>query len=116
MWFRFGFPVGPSTGLQASPFSKTASAIGKVVLCLLLVSSPESSFGKVAAKYSDLWSLKPLAHPEIPQGVSSSANPIDAFIAETCRDKGVTVFVSADKLTWLRRVSLDLIGLPPTLE
>ena len=116
MWFRFAFPVGPSTGLQASPFSRTASVIGKVVLCLLLVSGPESSFGKVAAKYADLWSLKPLAHPEIPQGVSSSANPIDAFIAEICRDKGVTLFGSADKLTWLRRVSLDLIGLPPTLE
>ncbi|MEO8428658.1 MAG: DUF1549 and DUF1553 domain-containing protein [Verrucomicrobiota bacterium] len=116
MRFRFAFPVSQNTGLLGRPFSKTASVIGKLALCLLLISAPESSFAKGAAKYADLWSLKPLTHPEIPQSASSSTNPIDAFIAEACREKGVTLFGPADKLTWLRRVSLDLIGLPPTIE
>src|SRR5207248_2608850 len=54
--------------------------------------------------------------PDVPQGVTSSANPIDAFIAKECRAKGLTPFGPADRLAWLRRVSFDLTGLPPTIE
>src|SRR5438132_14044049 len=116
MWIRFAFPVGQSTGLLERPSSKTASVMGTLVLYLLLVSACESSFAKGAAKYADLWSLKGLARPELPQGGSSSANAIDAFVVEACQDKGVTSFGSADNLTSLGRVPLDLLGLPPTVE
>ena len=50
-----------------------------------------------------------VAHPEW------NANPIDAFIAKKHEQKTLTPQPLADKRTWLRRVSLDLIGLPPTL-
>ena len=43
-----------------------------------------------------------------------STNPIDAFIAADYKDKGLLPAGKADKLTLLRRVYLDLIGLPPT--
>jgi uncharacterized protein DUF1553/uncharacterized protein DUF1549 len=66
-------------------------------------------------KREDLWSLQPLLRPEVPQGVGSSPNPIDAFIAEECRQQGLSPLDPADKLTWLRRVSFDLTGLPPTV-
>src|SRR5205823_6404954 len=59
---------------------------------------------------------KPIVRPEVPRGVTSSPNPIDAFIAEACRDKSLSPVGTADRLTWLRRVSLDLIGLPPSIE
>src|SRR5205807_8526015 len=42
--------------------------------------------------------------------------PIDAFIAAKHQKHGLTPQPLADKRVWLRRVSLDLIGLPPTLE
>jgi len=67
-------------------------------------------------KREDLWSLQPLLRPEVPQGVGSSPNPIDAFIAEECRQQGLSPLDPADKLTWLRRVSFDLTGLPPSLQ
>ena len=62
---------------------------------------------------SDLWVLKPVAQIQVPSD-SSSSNPIDAFIAAQYRAKGLTPAPQADKLTLLRRVYLDMIGLPPT--
>lgn len=41
-------------------------------------------------------------------------NPIDAFIAVEHRRLGLTPQKPADRRIWIRRVSLDLVGLPPT--
>src|SRR5437016_10356388 len=83
-------------------------------LAFFLLFTP--AFARNVAKKEDLWSLKPIVRPEVPRGVTSSPNPIDAFIAEACRDKSLSPVGTADRLTWLRRVSLDLIGLPPSIE
>ena len=71
----------------------------------------KEQFAKRAAR---LWSLKPVTKPAVPAGVTKSTNPIDAFIAADYKDKGLLPAGKADKLTLLRRVYLDLIGLPPT--
>ena len=94
----------------ASIISRTLSFFALLVVASAFVSA------KDAARNTDLWSLKPLVRPEIPRGVCSSTNPIDAFIGEACRDKGLSPLSPADKLTWLRRVTFDLIGLPPNVE
>ncbi len=62
----------------------------------------------------DLAVLKPVVRPPIPAGVTKSANPIDAFIANEYRKKRLRPIGPADKLTLLRRVYLDLIGIPPS--
>jgi Protein of unknown function (DUF1553)/Protein of unknown function (DUF1549) len=62
----------------------------------------------------DLWSLKPVVRPAVPSGLTKSANPIDAFIAAELKARGLQPAGPADKLTLLRRVHFDLIGLPPT--
>jgi hypothetical protein len=69
-----------------------------------------------AQRASRLWSLQPVTRPEVPAGVTASANPIDAFIRAGYRTKGLTPVGRADKLTLLRRAYFDLIGLPPTIE
>lgn len=43
-------------------------------------------------------------------------NPIDAFVAAEHERRGLTPVALADKRTLLRRLSLDVIGLPPTRE
>ena len=63
-----------------------------------------------------LWVLKPVVRPEIPAALTRSPNPIDAFIAADYKAKGLRPAGPADKRTLLRRVYLDLIGIPPTPE
>jgi mono/diheme cytochrome c family protein len=43
-------------------------------------------------------------------------NPIDTFIAFEQEKRGLTPRPPADKATWLRRVYLDLIGVPPSRD
>ena len=45
-----------------------------------------------------------------------SVNPIDVFLADAHQKQGLKPQPAADKRVWLRRVSLDLIGLPPSQE
>jgi hypothetical protein len=63
----------------------------------------------------DHWSFKPLSFP-----IASLASPapysIDAFIEAKLVENGLAMSPEADRVIWLRRVSFDLIGLPPTLD
>jgi len=65
-------------------------------------------------KIADLWVLKPVVRPAVPVGVTNSKNPIDAFMAAEYKAKGLKPAGAADKRTLLRRVYMDLIGIPPT--
>src|SRR5207245_6335740 len=47
-------------------------------------------------------------------GVTRTQNPIDAFIAEEYQARGLRPAGPADKRSLLRRVYLDLIGIPPS--
>jgi mono/diheme cytochrome c family protein len=72
----------------------------------------------VSDKDRDFWAFrspKPVAPPAVahPEQVR---NPIDAFILAKLEGKGLTLSPEADRLTLLRRVSLDLTGLPPEPE
>ena len=66
----------------------------------------------------DHWAFQTPVRPNIPPVANSawSANPIDAFIAAAHQQKGLRPQPPANKRVWLRRVTLDLIGLPPTRE
>ncbi|MDB6174407.1 MAG: hypothetical protein JWL59_3718 [Chthoniobacteraceae bacterium] len=58
------------------------------------------------------WSLKPVVPQAVPNGPES--NPIDRFINAELRSRGLKAVGAADKPTLLRRVSLDLTGIPPS--
>jgi uncharacterized protein DUF1553/uncharacterized protein DUF1549 len=64
--------------------------------------------------FPELWSLKPLARPSVPSAMAGSLNPIDAFVQALYVEKKVTPVGPADQRTLLRRVYMDLIGIPPT--
>jgi len=70
------------------------------------------------AKYESHWAWSPLKRPEPPTPIQADDAPrlssIDAFIFAKLDSEGFTFSPLADKATLLRRVSLDLIGLPPT--
>lgn len=69
------------------------------------------------ASPSSHWSFQPLRLPAIPPVRRSGvAHPIDAFILHRLEQEGMQPAPPADRPTLLRRLHLDLIGLPPTPE
>jgi hypothetical protein len=70
------------------------------------------------AKYEPHWAFAPVKRPTVPATDPKEAarNPIDAFVLAKLRDNGLSPSPAADKLTLVRRVYLDLIGVPPTPE
>ena len=70
--------------------------------------------GGVADK-KDWWSFKPIVKPVIPMPSGSAVvrNPIDAFVAARLAEKGLTQSPEAPRSQLIRRLSFDLIGLPP---
>jgi mono/diheme cytochrome c family protein len=64
------------------------------------------------------WAFQTPVRPAIPAVANQDwvKNPIDAFITVEHTKRGLTPQRPADRPIWLRRVSLDLIGLPPTRE
>jgi hypothetical protein len=68
------------------------------------------------AKWQKHWSLIPPARPPLPavRDASWPRNSIDHFILARLEQEGLRPSPEADRVTLLRRVTLDLTGLPPT--
>ncbi|AMV40472.1 DUF1553 domain-containing protein [Planctomyces sp. SH-PL62] len=68
----------------------------------------------------DHWSFKPVQAPAAverePVADASAGNVIDRMILARLQQEGLEPAPEADRVTWLRRVYFDLIGLPPTPE
>ncbi len=63
------------------------------------------------------WSFQPLQHVAVPE-VRQPAwcrNPLDAFVMSQLEAVSLSPANEADRRTWLRRVYLDVIGVPPSL-
>jgi len=78
---------------------------------------PETDTAK-PAQVKKHWAFVPPRRPPLP-AVKNSAwpkNPIDHFVLARLEKEGLSPAPPADRVTLLRRLSLDLIGLPPTPE
>jgi len=76
------------------------------------ISDKEAKFIGVRGKY---WAFQPVARPPVPQ-VSDPwvRTPVDAFILDALRTKKLAPSEPLDRTRLIRRVTFDLIGLPPT--
>ncbi|MBL8752354.1 MAG: DUF1553 domain-containing protein [Planctomycetes bacterium] len=79
-----------------------------LVSCVLAVLSPQ---GDVAAARPPHWAYVTPMRPEIPR---SDVHAIDAFLEPRLLAAGLVPAPEADRATLLRRLSFDLIGLPPS--
>ncbi|HCN77202.1 MAG TPA: hypothetical protein DIT13_08430 [Verrucomicrobiales bacterium] len=71
------------------------------------------------AKYDLHWAYKPVVRPAVPEvrnPQSKIRNAIDAFIQQKLAAQGIAPSPEADAHTLVRRLSLDLTGLPPSLD
>jgi hypothetical protein len=66
------------------------------------------------AEYKQHWAYVTPVRPALP--ANGEKHPVDAFVAEKLAQAGLTLSPEAPKATLLRRVSLDLTGLPPSPE
>ncbi len=70
------------------------------------------------AKYQQHWSYTAIERPTVPTVEDESwvANSVDRFVLRRLEKEKVSPSAQADKATLLRRLSLDLIGVPPTIQ
>jgi hypothetical protein len=71
-----------------------------------------------AEEAKNFWSLRPVQQPAPPRVRQAEwpHNDIDRFVLARLQEKKLTPVAGADRRTLLRRVTFDLVGLPPTLE
>jgi len=64
------------------------------------------------------WSFQPIAHPAVPnlKNVGRARTAIDRFLLPKLREQKLNFAPDADKLTLIRRVYFDLLGMPPSPE
>ena len=68
------------------------------------------------SQWQQHWSFAPIRQPKVPKVNIKDwiRNPIDTFILKQLKQAGLEPSPTADKVTLIRRASLDLTGLPPT--
>ncbi|MEK6258852.1 MAG: DUF1549 and DUF1553 domain-containing protein [Planctomycetota bacterium] len=99
---------------------------GILRVCVSSVLWLAASMGLAAEPYKftdaerNHWAFQPVGRPSVPLVASTRGsqpqNEVDAFLLAALMKDGTSLSVPADKLTLLRRVKFDLVGLPPTPE
>ncbi len=88
-----------------------------IALCLAAASSAAAAEAPAAGTEA-WWAFRPVVSPPIPQGrgpeLPGSGNPIDAFVRDSLAAKSLSLSPRAEPRELLRRLHLDLVGLPPT--
>ncbi|MCU1325087.1 MAG: Planctomycete cytochrome, partial [Bryobacterales bacterium] len=79
-----------------------------------LTSVADTATPTFTAMQKRYWFFQPVAKPVVPK--VNAKNPVDAFIVAKLEEKKIQLNGRADKVTLLRRATLDLTGLPPTPE
>ena len=117
---RSGFPIVPGQPEKSLIIARLTSADPDIVM------PPPSAHRKVmpdqietlrrwiaeGAKWGRHWSFEPVTRPVI----ASGKRPIDALVSIALAKKKLTLRTPAEPHTLVRRLWLDLIGLPPTPE
>ncbi len=73
---------------------------------------------KEGAEYAKHWSFEPIKNAAPPSVFSKDwpRTPVDHFVLARLEKSGVAPAADADRTAYLRRVTFDLTGLPPTVE
>lgn len=119
---------GAESGLQMPPKSaggKLADSELAILREWILRGAPDPRIpaaklgGLTRAEAESWWAFQPLTVPELPPAGSSpngkpSSHPIDRFCDAAIQAQHLSPALPADRRTLIRRVTYDLIGLPPT--
>jgi hypothetical protein len=105
------------SGIRGEAFMVRRLLTSSVTTCVAwIVLTASAAHGQSAPDARDHWSFVPVQRPE-PPAVSRPAwvrNAVDRFVLNRLDTERIAPAPPADRATLIRRVSLDLIGLPPT--
>lgn len=92
--------------------------IRSLVFLVVGVASAHAQSSAPLAETARHWSFQKLTRPPVPSVKDSGIvrSPVDAFVLAKLEERGLTFSPDADKTALIRRVSFDLIGLPPSPE
>ena len=85
----------------------------RIICSFLFIALLGGAIGSGFCGETNHWAFQPLKTPAVPRD-SKESNPIDSFIKAGLAEKGLSMSPAADRVTLIRRLSFDLIGLPPT--
>lgn len=77
--------------------------------------APAPADDKPEADPREHWAFRAPVRPEVPETPAESLHPVDAFLTAKRAERGLNAARPAEPRLLLRRLYLDLIGLPPTL-
>ena len=83
------------------------------IACALAAGSKGINATQPPPNAAEHWAFQRPATAQPPGGIPIGANPIDAFIQHELQRRKLVSAPPASKSTWIRRVALDLTGLPP---
>lgn len=96
------------------------SSMGRAVMVLMLVSAcgqgaEREGMSRSAAGH---WAFEPIRSHGVPQVRDPSwvRTPVDAYVLAALESRGWRPSAEADRRTLIRRVTIDLTGLPPTID
>ncbi|HEY1378304.1 MAG TPA: PSD1 and planctomycete cytochrome C domain-containing protein, partial [Gemmataceae bacterium] len=115
--------AGVDPDLRMPPEGKPALSAGDVSKLRAWVEQGarwenRSQKSEVRSQKSSHWAFRPPRRPAVPavHDPQLVQNPIDSFILARLEKEGLRPSPEADRVTLIRRLSLDLLGLPPTPE
>lgn len=74
--------------------------------------------GVITEEDRQFWSFRPIENPPLPSmtDVDWPRGPIDLFVLKRLEEEDLAPVPEADRRTWIRRATFDLLGLPPDEE
>ena len=83
----------------------------------ILAGAPAPDDEKPETDPAEHWAFQPIVRPQVPELDSTWVkNPIDAFLENGHRDHDLTPQPEATRIVLLRRLYLDLLGVPPSAD
>lgn len=110
-------------GLAMPPKGKLPLAVVRDFESWVVMGAPDPRIAGEALKPRTIdwvegrrhWAFQPVSDPPVPDVKDANwpIDPLDQFVLAGLEERGLKPVADADRHTWLRRVSLDLTGLPP---
>ncbi len=124
--FRAWDGAAPFSGIRAPPLLQVTPVLPRNLLLAAAIlwgaMTATAADGTAASKPDPAvaavshWAFRAPTRPHVPSVAKPGANPIDAFVRARLEKEGLAPAPEADRITLLRRLHFDLVGLPPGIQ